>query len=192
VPGGSASVEGHAVAIRTAAALFSAHGFDTVDCHDIAAAAGLSREQLTAWFATKTDLMLPGLEAAEENAVTSLDARPIAEPARYALRRALYEPLEQLVAAMRQDPAIADVYARNPSIQLRHIERHQRWVQRLTPTTALRLQRRTPTIALEVKAKLVVETSLMCFRIAIEMALAEPEGPSAQTLFDALLDETRR
>ena len=126
---------------RIATTLVAARGFENVTVPEIAAAAGVSRATFFRYFGSKEDAVLATIEGYGVRIAEALAARPAAEDAWTALRRAF----DVITEARNEDPegglALARLIESTPSLRTREMEKYRRWQETLSAVLTERLGR---------------------------------------------------
>ena len=166
-----------AVAMR----LFQEQGFDKTTVDQIAAEAGLSRTSFFRYFATKEDVVLGHLEELGQQVLAALAARPAAEPAWQALRRA-FDLLVESATLPEQGLTMSRMLHDTPSLRARQLGKQLGWQDLLTTEVARRLG--VPTEAPDPRPRALVAAALGCLNAAADVWTAADGAIPLPVLLD--------
>lgn len=194
IPAGPSLRERTSRAVRAeitdaAMVLFVERGFEATTIEAIAAAAGISRRSFFRYFDTKEDVVLGDLTTLGETLKAALEARPVEEPAWAALRGA-FQALRDPHRSPEAELAVATVYHDAPSLRARHLEKHLRWQELLTPDIERRLGP-DPAAASDVRARAVIAAALACLDTAVDAWRASGGTQDVEQLFDRAVAAVR-
>ena len=118
--------------------LFVEQGYDATTVDQIAGAVGMSERTFFRYFSTKDDVLEHVSAHWRERVAADLAARPTAEPAWVAVRRAFDTYIVETVEQGRALALLAVIYS-SPGLHGRHLLRLSRWTEALTPALRARL-----------------------------------------------------
>lgn len=174
-----ASVRAHIAEV--AVELFSLRGFDNVTVEEIAAAVGISARSFHRYFQAKEDTVIGDPTAWGEFVRDEFAARPESEPVWHALH-ASFDALLGLGGEQgEQQKRGLRVLGSAPSLRARHLEKHLYWERLLTPLVEDRL----PGEDAALRARVVVQASIVCFDVALSTWASEGEQRSPQEILSA-------
>lgn len=169
--------------------LFTERGFEATTVDQIAEAAGISRRSFFRYFETKEDVVLGDLTSLGEALKVALEARPPEEPAWPALRAAFlalrgpnHSPAAELAAAR--------VWHAAPSLRARHLEKHLRWQELLTPDISRRLGL-PASPSPDPRARAVVAAALACLDTAVDAWRESDGSANLEELYDQTVAAVR-
>jgi AcrR family transcriptional regulator len=161
-----------------ATALFMSQGFTETTLDQIAASVGISTRSVSRYFKTKEDIVVGHLLEIGHRVGEALEARPVGEDARVALRRALDVSVISIVS---DESGLAKMSIDTPALRSAMVEKHRYWQQLLAPRVARRLPKTPGDTTLQAQA--IVAAGMACLDVAAE-AWADSEGADLGALLD--------
>jgi AcrR family transcriptional regulator len=178
--------------VETGMRLFVDQGFDATTTTQIANEVGISSRSLFRYFATKEDLVLGHLTPQGEVVASALAARP-ADESPWAALRAAFESLRGPDYNDEHQLILTKMIYGTPSLRARYVDKQLNWLALLAPQIAGRL-RTTGNMAegdLELSARAIVSTALICLSLASEAWAAQDGAVDIGVLYDTTIAAVR-
>jgi AcrR family transcriptional regulator len=178
--------------VETGMRLFVDQGFDATTTTQIANEVGISSRSLFRYFATKEDLVLGHLTPQGEVVASALAARPADESPWDALRAA-FESLRGPGYNDEHQLVVTKMIYGTPSLRARYVDKQLNWLALLAPHIAGRL-RTVGDMAegdLELSARAIVSTALICLSLASEAWAAQDGTVDIGVLYDTAIAAVR-
>ena len=178
--------------VETGMRLFVDQGFDATTTTQIANEVGISSRSLFRYFATKEDLVLGHLTPQGEVVASALAARPADESPWTALRAA-FESLRRPNYNDEHQLVVTKMIYGTPSLRARYVDKQLNWLALLAPEIASRLGKAgvVPTGDLELSARAIVSTALICLSLASEAWATQDGAVDIGVLYDAAIGAVR-
>jgi AcrR family transcriptional regulator len=178
--------------VETGMRLFVERGFDATTTTQIAEEVGISSRSLFRYFATKEDLVLGHLTPQGEVVASALAARPADESPWDALRAA-FESLRGPGYNAEHQLVVTKMIYGTPSLRARYIDKQLNWMALLAPEIANRLRKTgdLPKRDLELSARAIVSTALICLSLASEAWAARDGTVDIGVLYDVAIAAVR-
>jgi AcrR family transcriptional regulator len=174
--------------VETGMRLFVDQGFDATTTTQIANEVGISSRSLFRYFATKEDLVLGHLTPQGEVVASALAARP-ADESPWAALRAAFEALRGPDYDDEHQLVVTKMIYGTPSLRARYVDKQLNWLALLAPEIAGRL-RTAGNVAvgdLELSARAIVSTALICLSLASEAWAAQDGAVDIGVLYDTTI-----
>jgi AcrR family transcriptional regulator len=178
--------------VETGMRLFIKQGFDATTTTQIAEEVGISSRSLFRYFATKEDLVLGHLTPQGAVVAAALAARPADESPWDALRAA-FEALRGPGYNEEHQLVLTKMIYGTPTLRARYMDKRMNWLALLAPEVARRLRTASEMSDgdLELSARAIVTTALMCLSLAAEAWAVQDGAVDIGALYDTAITAVR-